>query len=504
MVALSESMLGNMGIKETVKILNPKRIWDEVVKGNWNIYKDDTIAKQAIDDGLQFGATLDLDRNGVEKIADDVSNWVEKRIPVIGKTLSFIPKTLSKAQKLNNSVLWDYLHNNYKFECYKILCQQAAKNGPISTKERQEIAQWVNDSFGGQVWENLGIKPSGRRTEQRFLLSPDWLRSTTRQFMGMFSNKGLAEKISKKAEESAFWKNAKELGERWGINSNTDDVTASNLRGKIARRFWVRSIIYSAILYNALNAVMRGYDREKHPELYPEKMTIKDYTLLGNSKGNKTYVFVGRNKDGSERYLRLGKQFREVPEMLEDPLKKLGGKASPNIQLISQITTGHTASGFQNRDMYVDKYPYNQMKEGKDRLKASGKVIAKSFMPYSLNTLFNPDADWTPLSLFAPVSKGMTKGKGRKAYEENIYNDKNAREITQAMIRNNIPKDEIDKAYKQARTNVRTAYKNMYIEAIETGNEQKVIEVTHKLKKKGLSNDEINYIYNKALEKIEE
>ena len=504
MVALSESMLGNMGIKETVKILNPKRIWDEVVKGNWNIYKDDTIAKQAIDDGLQFGATLDLDRNGVEKIADDVSNWVEKRIPVIGKTLSFIPKTLSKAQKLNNSVLWDYLHNNYKFECYKILCQQAAKNGPISTKERQEIAQWVNDSFGGQVWENLGIKPSGRRTEQRFLLSPDWLRSTTRQFMGMFSNKGLAEKISKKAEESAFWKNAKELGERWGINSNTDDVTASNLRGKIARRFWVRSIIYSAILYNALNAVMRGYDREKHPELYPEKMTIKDYTLLGNSKGNKTYVFVGRNKDGSERYLRLGKQFREVPEMLEDPLKKLGGKASPNIQLISQLATGHTASGFQNRDMYVDKYPYNQMREGKDRLKASGKVIAKSFMPYSLNTLFNPDADWTPLSLFAPVSKGMTKGKGRRAYEENIYNDKNAREITQAMIRNNIPKDEIDKAYKQARTNVRTAYKNMYIEAIETGNEQKVIEVTHKLKKKGLSNDEINYIYNKALEKIEE
>ena len=33
---------------------------------------------------------------------------------------------------------------------------------------------------------------------------------------------------------------------------------------------------------------------------------------------NQTYLFSGRNKDGTEKYIRWGKQFREFPELLFD------------------------------------------------------------------------------------------------------------------------------------------------------------------------------------------
>lgn len=501
MVALSESMVGNMGMKETLKLLNPKRIYDEVVKGNWSIYKDDSFAKQAIEDGLQIGATLDLDRKGVEQLVDNTANWIEKRIPVVGKYFAKLPKAISKLQKANNIVLWDYLHNNYKLECYKLLCLQESKKRKLTDNDRREIAQWVNDSFGGQIWENLGIVPSGRRAEQRIFLSPDWLRSTTRQFLGIFSSEKLSNALSQKANESEFWKKAKDLGERWGINSNTDDVTSSGMRGRIARSFWLRAIIYSAILYNVMNALFRMKDYKEHKDLYPEKMSLIDYSILGNTKGNKTYVFIGRNSDGTERYLRLGKQFREIPEMVTDPIKKLGGKFSPNAQIISQIFTGNTPSGFMNKDFYENTYTKDK-KQGIEYGKAIGKTIAKSFVPYSLNSLSTPDKDMNIWSFFAPVAKGMTKGKGKYLYSKNMYNEKPLAEVTKSLKRNGYSNEEITETYKKALSDTRIGYRNEYIEAIKTNNEENIVAVTKKLKKKGLSNEEITIIYTKALDKI--
>ena len=499
MVALSESMLGNIGVKETVKLLNPKRMYDEIAKGNWGIYKDDSITKQAIEDGLQLGATLDLDRGTVEKLADDIVDYVEK-LPVVGKYLKYIPKTLGKAQRINNQILWDYLHNNYKLECYKLFTtQQAEKLGrALTTPERREIAQWVNDSFGGQVWENLGIANSQRRWEQRALLSPDWLRSTTRQFLGMFANEKGARFVDEKAKESDFWKKAKELGEEWGLASNTDSVSSSNLRGRLARAFWLRAIIYSAILYNIMNAFFRERDRKEHPEYYPKNMTAKDYSLLGNSKGSKTFVFVGRNSDGTERYLRLGKQFREMPEMIEKPLEKLGGKASPLIQIGSQILTGNTASGFKNRNFYDKK---GNLKKGWDRVGESAKLLGTSFAPYSMNSLFNPYMDTTAWSLFAPVGKGMTKGKGKTAFVEAYKTGKkeDLEEIRQSLVRNGFNKKDVEKIESSSKSEFLKPYKERYVEALEEKDKNEVLKISKELEKTNISPSDRQKIYKKAL-----
>jgi hypothetical protein len=120
---------------------------------------------------------------------------------------------------------------------------------------------------------------------------------------------------------------------------------------------------------NILNSVARKKDMEENPELYTEDQlaildkSIKDVdlsnqeevaaylkdlsklTMANNTIGHKTHLFDGRYEDGKERYIRWGKQFRELPELFMDEsgvnfprpmLRKLGGKAAPQVQILSQ------------------------------------------------------------------------------------------------------------------------------------------------------------------------
>ncbi|MEI7474685.1 MAG: hypothetical protein WCK67_07885 [bacterium] len=447
---LSESALASLGVKDVSKILNPAKIFNSVKNNDWEIYKKDELARNAIKDGVQLGATLDIHRKLVEDLLDNTANKIDK-MPIIGKYASLPAKILSKGQELNNKVLWDYLHNQFKLTTYENLIDEYSRKGSLSSSVRKEIGQWVNDNYGGQVWENLGIKPSSRRLSQRLMLSPDWFVSTTRHFLGMLSTETGQKFINAKAKESAFWEKARDVGRQWGIGSITDDVTSAGIRGRIARRFWTRALLNYALYANALNAINRQHDKEENPDLYPKKMNAKDYSIFGNSSGNETYVFLGRNSDGTERYWRLGKQFREVPELVEKPFEKLGGKASPVMQLASQAMTGRTLSGFEN--------PNLKDKKGIEKVGAMTGEVAKSFLPFSFNGVVDPKKDINPYEFFAPTNKGMNFYKGKELYIEAIkHKDKNeVIEITKQIVRN---KMDPNKIFNQALKDIRKeAYK---------------------------------------------
>ena len=213
-----------------------------------------------------------------------------------------------------------------------------------------------------------------------------------------------------------------------------------------------RSALLNYALYaNALNAINRQHDKEENPDLYPKKMNAKDYSIFGNSSGNETYVFLGRNSDGTERYWRLGKQFREVPELVEKPFEKLGGKASPVMQLASQAMTGRTLSGFEN--------PNLKDKKGIEKVGAMTGEVAKSFLPFSFNGVVDPKKDINPYEFFAPTNKGMNFYKGKELYIEAIkHKDKNeVIEITKQIVRN---KMDPNKIFNQALKDIRKeAYK---------------------------------------------
>ena len=492
--ALSESYLGNTGVKGLKDTFNFKKIYDSIKNNDYDIYKKDEVAKRAIEDGLQIGATLDVQRGVVENLLDNTGKWLENNVKGFGRIFSLPVKTVAKGTELNNKALWDVIHNNYKLNTYELLVENESKNGVISDAKRKEIAQWVNDSFGGLVWENLGISPSTKKAFSRWLMSPDWLLSSTRQFFGFFSSKAGHQKLNKLAATSDFWQKVKDTTQFFGINSITDDIEASGMRGQIARRFWARAAIQSIIYMNILNAVFRMWDRDKNPDLYPEKMTAKDFSMLGNSVGQKTCVFAGRNSDGTERYVRFGKQFREVPEMVEDPIKKIGGKIAPIPQTAATIMTGHSLSGFENKEMSEAK--------GWKRVGVAAKQGVTTFLPFSVGSAINKKGDYSPFDLVATTSKGMSKYKAGEKFK-NVYerdsNSKKVEEIEKSMRMNKFSDSDIKAVRNRAKGQAYKQYRDSFKSALETGDSNKVVKISEKMEKKHVSPTDIREIYVKAL-----
>lgn len=492
--ALSESYLGNTGVKGLKDTFNFKKIYDSIKNNDYDIYKKDEVAKRAIEDGLQIGATLDVQRGVVENLLDNTGKWLENNVKGFGRIFSLPVKTVAKGTELNNKALWDVIHNNYKLNTYELLVENESKNGVISDAKRKEIAQWVNDSFGGLVWENLGISPSTKKAFSRWLMSPDWLLSSTRQFFGMFSSKTGHQKLNKLAATSDFWQKVKDTTQFFGINSMTDDINASGMRGQIARRFWARAAIQSIIYMNILNAVFRMWDRDKNPDLYPEKMTAKDFSMLGNSVGQKTCVFAGRNSDGTERYVRFGKQFREVPEMVEDPIKKIGGKIAPIPQTAATIMTGHSLSGFENKEMSEAK--------GWKRVGVAAKQGVTTFLPFSVGSAINKKGDYSPFDLVATTSKGMSKYKAGEKFKDIYSSDsdpKKIEEIEKAMRMNRFSDKDIKTIRNRAKGQTYKQYKDDFKIAIEAGDTNKVKKISEKMEKKHISKIDQREIYLKAL-----
>jgi hypothetical protein len=163
--------------------------------------------------------------------------------------------------------------------------------------------------------------------------------------------------------------------------------------------------------------------------------------MFGNTIGSKTYLFMGRYKDGSEQYMRWGKKFREEIELLFDPtgfspitatLKKMGGKAAPVPQFVVQMFTGYALSGFRNEDIAG--------KEGWERALGIIKTIMKTLLPFSTRTMMdeNKEFKWTDIAM--PSSKGMTRWKAIDFFEKAIErkDDRMLMEVWQAATRNNL------------------------------------------------------------------
>lgn len=498
-IALTESYLGNVGVSGLKEALNFKKIFNSVKNNEYDVYKKDKIASQAIQDGLQIGTPLDIDRGTVETVVNNIGNWAEKHIPAIGKPFSLTSKFAEKGIELNNKVLWDIIHNNYKLTTYELLINEEAKKGYLTGSKRREIASWVNDSFGGLAMENLGITPSAKKMMSRWLMSPDWFISTLRQFMGMFSSTKGHKKLNQLAANSEAWEKVKEISQAVGIYSITDDVTASGLRGRIARKFWIRSAIISALYMNILNAMFRLWDKEKYPEYYPEKLTARDYSMLGNATGSKLYVFIGRNRDGSERYLRLGKQFREVPELIKDPIKHLGAKVAPVWQSGVTMLTGHSVGGFENKEL--------SKAEGWERVGLAAKNMASKYVPLSVQNAYSKEvlgygSDFTAFDFIGNSSKGMSKYKAKEQFIKAFEKGGKAsqiQDIEKSMRMNNISAKDINTVKNNAKTAFLKPYKEQYKEALTAGNTKKIEDISKAMSKKNVSTIDQRKIYSKAL-----
>ena len=404
--ALAETALAKMGLINTSKSL----LKETALRGIKEKYRENPIlsypkeTKEAMAHGVQFGHTLDIDVRGIQK---NLNKFAESTKNIPG--LKRVTKLLAKGNEKWDAALWDYLHDPLKLYAFMDAKSKMPKGVNEKTYLRTQ-GQLINDTFGGQNWDVLMVSPKMQRAMRFFLLSPDWTISTARQALSVT-----------------------------GFGGKTP--LGRKIRAKEGAKFWLRAGLYFGTGLNLLNAYFRKEDVEENPDLYPKDMDFMDYTMFGNTIGNKSLLFTGRYEDGTETYLRWGKQFREFQELFMDEdgisfpkpiLKKLGGKTAPLLQLSSKVFTGKAPSGFTDWN--------TRDKQGWDFSLGLMKTIGESALPFSSQNLLRDDKEWYPMDLAMPSKKGMSRYKGIDLFKKAILNSDEAavKEIYVGAVRNNL------------------------------------------------------------------
>lgn len=324
---------------------------------------------------VKFGATNDYAAADVQNMFDNMrdammkvqeklkdGNKISGTVAAASMPLTVATQMLSLINKGMDRALWDFLHDGLKLATYRMRAdktkERAKKKGWTEeelSRALDEDGQFVNDMFGGQHWDVLGASHRTLRYAGRVLLSPDWNASTTRHFLALT---GFGS-IWNKATFENFKQYYKRLKHKELI---PEDEGRRSRQISALLCYGIGFMVFYEGIANGINAAFRAMDEEKerkkaeeirktnpsYKSMYElaygdEGMKWYDYLMRGNSLGQQSKIFLGRYEDGTEMYVRHGKQFREVPEYLfnhkgelEFPgpmVQRMIGKANPMVRM---------------------------------------------------------------------------------------------------------------------------------------------------------------------------
>lgn len=324
---------------------------------------------------VKFGATNDYAAADVQNMFDNMrdammkvqeklkdGNGISGTVAKASMPLKVATQMLSLINKGMDVALWDFLHDGLKLATYRMRAdktkERAKKKGWTEeelSRALDEDGQFVNDMFGGQHWDVLGASHRTLRYAGRVLLSPDWNASTTRHFLALTGFGSIW--------NEATFENFKQYYKRLKHKELTPEDEGRRSRQISALLcYGIGFMVFYEGIANGINAAFRALDEEKerkkaeeirktnpsYKSMYElaygdEGMKWYDYLMRGNSLGQQSKIFLGRYEDGTEMYVRHGKQFREVPEYLfnhkgelEFPgpmVQRMIGKANPMVRM---------------------------------------------------------------------------------------------------------------------------------------------------------------------------
>ena len=390
-LALTEAAISVRGHKYFTKDL--PRMYKAIRKGEWGVMEDIPLTKRAVGDGVSVKTPSDFQRTRIDESLRSLA-MATKDVPVVGKGVAGSRWFLNKW----DTTLFDFLQTSYKLYAYEGLTEEmtkfAIKKGkdiPIK-KIGAEVAQFVNDTYGGQAWELLGKSDNWVKGMNNMLLSPDWTISTIRQALAP-TGLGAGKVFS------------------WANNAET-----AFLRRKMGQKFWKRALVYYYGGLNTLNYAMT------------KKMTGEGRFMWQNPEGNRMNVMIGYDEEGREKYLRLGKQFREVPEFFDEPVTKVGRKIAPLAQTAFEQFTGHSVGGYPEE--WSEKYGWSSFG-------SRAKNVAGKFVPLTLQS--------QQFGGFAQTKAGMTNYRARNLMVEAIKgnNEEEFNKVFSWALENNLDADKL-------------------------------------------------------------
>lgn len=401
---------------------------------------------------VKFGATNDYSAADVQNMFDNMrdamikvqkklkdGNKISGTVAKASMPLTVATQMLSLINKGMDVALWDFLHDGLKLATYRMRAdktKERAKKKGWSAEELNraldEDGQFVNDMFGGQHWDVLGASHRTLRYAGRVLLSPDWNASTTRHFLALTGFGSIW--------NEATFENFKQYYKRLKHKELTPEDEGRRSRQISALLcYGIGFMVFYEGIANGINAAFRALDEEKerkkaeemrktnpnYRSMYElaygdEGMKWYDYLMRGNSLGQQSKIFLGRYEDGTEMYIRHGKQFREVPEYLfnhkgelEFPgpmVQRMIGKANPMVRMT--LDDINYLSDFQasHADQEI------QRKYGKTigLLYKDALYWAPFLIPSQENKEFKA------VDIFFPSSKGFSPWKAQSYFKDFI------------------------------------------------------------------------------------
>ena len=401
---------------------------------------------------VKFGATNDYAAADVQNMFDNMrdammkvqkklkdGNKISGTVAKASMPLKVVTQLLSLINKGMDRALWDFLHDGLKLATYRMRAdktkERAKKKGWTEeelSRALDEDGQFVNDMFGGQHWDVLGASHRTLRYAGRVLLSPDWNASTTRHFLALTGFGSIW--------NEATFENFKQYYKRLKHKELTPEDEGRRSRQISALLcYGIGFMVFYEGIANGINAAFRALDEEKerkkaeeirktnpsYKSMYElaygdEGMKWYDYLMRGNSLGQQSKIFLGRYEDGTEMYVRHGKQFREVPEYLfnhkgelEFPgpmVQRMIGKANPMVRMT--LDDINYLSDFQasHADQEI------QRKYGK----AIGLLYkdALYWAPFLIPSQENKE--FKAVDFFFPSSKGFSPWKAQSYFKDFI------------------------------------------------------------------------------------
>lgn len=411
------------------------------------------VFKEAAKHLVKFGSASDYATADIENLYEKVHSYVARLHSKLvegnvamkaGSSVSFplevATELLKMSQKGLDVALWSYLHDGLKLATYQLRAERTRERAKklnwdedMLNKALDEDGQFVNDMFGGQHFDVLGLSKKMQTILDFIFLSKDWLISTTRHALSIFGYGSIWNEASIK-NFMEYYKHVLGRGEM----TKEDYLRLSRSKSGLLC-YGIGFMIGYEGLSQLVNAAMRAWDEEKQKEkadeirktnpsykspyelAYPNGMHWYDYLMRGNSLGQQSKIFMGRYADGTEMYIRHGKQFREIPELFFDAkdnfaipgpmVRRMYGKASPLLRGMIDTYKWYLSPDYGDKEM--------QRKYG-ENLGLIPK-LGSYYVPFAVPT--QKDKEFKMLDLVFPSSKGFSRYKAQDYFKTFIMSE---------------------------------------------------------------------------------
>lgn len=434
-----------------VAVFNPE-FWRGMRSGLWDVANRPGAGPITRAIGRTLG---DAELPPVVRASPDLVNpWVDARLQLqsgesealVGSKLrewaasanmvkSFIGKALRPAVDASHvwdKALWDFYHQglmlNSAETIYSGELNAALKAGRIlgeaeKLQIRRATADHVNNAFGAINYQNLLQSPRAIRAMNLMVLAPAWTLSNIRVLSNAFENEA-----------------ARRIGGKWAIGAAASWFLTTQLFN------YAMTSYYNMPDKDGKTGGHFSWDNPGAP------MRVAGQVIPGMTENSLNFA-QGYDERGRERYVKLGRTYREPLLWLLAPLETFGSKAGmiPREAMV-QLTGSVPGSGYQEIDSRRTKP--EQFLQGlaslSDLITPIGLEELKQDRLHAAFPDLFPEPAGSGQFMSIPAGAGLSATRAIEAYTEALdhHQDDVAIEILNAAAKNNIPTGVVIHGYR--------------------------------------------------------